>query len=177
MDATLLAVAGAYIVAFAGTGLLRALYPYPIDGLEDGALQEVRRVLGGQPIYVAPSLAYVPMIYGPIYFYAAAALAAITPSDLMALRAVSVLASLGSVVMLVLIVRGETGSLLAGLVGGAVFSACNQLVSGAMDVGRTDATVVLFMLAAIYAARMAIFELPPAGGPARAAACASAWRS
>jgi hypothetical protein len=133
------------------------VYPFPIDGVEGGSLQELHRVLSGQPIYVAPSLDYVPMLYGPAYFYLAAVLAAITGTDLLALRALSLLASLATIAVLVLLVQRETGSLMAGVVGGAVFSACNQLVAGAMDVGRTDATMVFFMLAAVYAAHVAMF--------------------
>jgi hypothetical protein len=158
VHATLLAVAGAYIAVFAGTSVLRGIYPYPIDGVEHGALQEVRRVLDGQPLYVAPTLDYVPMIYGPINFYLAAVLAVITGDDLLALRAVSVLASLGSIALLTLLVRRETGNLMAGLVGGALLGTCNQVVAGAMDVGRTDATGLLFALAAIYATRLATLE-------------------
>jgi hypothetical protein len=154
----LLAAAGAYICAFAGTGVLRAIYPYPIDGLEGGALQELRRVLSGQPLYAAPSLGYVPMIYGPLYFYLAAAVALVTSSDLLALRAASLLSSLGAMAFLALIVRRETGNLLAGLVGAALLGASNQVVGGAMDLGRTDATGLLFMMAAIYTARLATLE-------------------
>src|SRR5437016_6060808 len=78
LQLALMACAGAYFVAFVGVGVLRATYPYTIDGLEPGVLQEVRRVLVGQPLYVAPELGYVPLIYGPLYFYAAAAVAAVS---------------------------------------------------------------------------------------------------
>ena len=54
------------------TGALRVVYPYPIDGLEPGSIQVVERVLHGQPIYGPPTLDFVPLIYGPLYFYAAA---------------------------------------------------------------------------------------------------------
>ena len=55
----LLVAAIAHMAAFVATGLLRSAYPYPIDGLEPGALQQVRRVLSGEPLYAAPTLAYV----------------------------------------------------------------------------------------------------------------------
>lgn len=154
----LVTVAALYIAAFAGSGLLRALFPYPFDGLEPGALQEVARIRAGQPIYVAPTLEYVPQIYGPVYFYLAAAVAAVSRSDLLGLRLVSLLASLGSIAFVTLLVRRETGSLGIGLVGGALLSACGPLVNGTLDLGRTDATSLLFMLAAIFAARVASLE-------------------
>jgi hypothetical protein len=148
----LLAVAAGYILAFIGTGLLRAVYPYPIDALEHGAMQEAARIRSGLPIYVAPSLEYVPQIYGPAYFYLAAAVSALLRSDLAGLRVASVLASLGAIALIGLLVRRETRNPSMGLIGGALFAACNPLVDGAMDIGRTDALAVFFMLAAIYAA-------------------------
>jgi len=152
------AAACAYIVAFAGTGLLRAIYPYPVDGLEPGALQEVRRILDGQPLYVAPQLEYVPFIYGPLAFYLAAPVAAISGSPLAGLRLVSLLASLGSIALLVLLVRRETGRLAIGLLSGGLLAACAPLVDLAMDVGRVDAPALFWLLAAIAVARGAIFS-------------------
>jgi Dolichyl-phosphate-mannose-protein mannosyltransferase len=153
-----LLAAGGYIVAFAGTGVLRAIYPYPIDGLEPGALQEVRRLLVGQPLYVAPDLGYVPLIYGPVYFYTSAAVAATVGSPLLGMRLVSLLASLGSIALVVQSVRRETGSLGMGLVGGGLLAACGPLVNLSMDVGRMDALSLFFVLAAISAARQASLE-------------------
>src|ERR1700681_2233850 len=87
--ALLVVVAAGYIAAFAVTGLLRAIFPFPLDGLEGGALQEVARIRAGLPIYVAPTLDYVPFIYGPLYYYVSALVAMVVRSDLLALRLVS----------------------------------------------------------------------------------------
>src|SRR5438105_4687446 len=106
----LVSIAVLFIAAFIGSGVLRVVFPFPFDGLEPGALQEVARVRAGQPLYVAPTLDYVPQIYGPVYFYLSAALASILGSDLVGLRLVSLLASLGSIALVILLVRGETGS-------------------------------------------------------------------
>lgn len=156
MGTLLLAVAGLHVAMFAGTGVLRAIYPFPIDGIEPGAIQEVRRVLAGQPIYVAPELGYVPFIYGPVYFFASALFALGSGSALMGLRFVSLLASLGSIALIVALVRRETGSLLVGVVAGGVLAACGPLVDFAMDIGRMDALFVFLLLASTYAARLAI---------------------
>ena len=44
-------------------------------------MQAVRRILNAQPLYVAPSLDYVPTLYTPLYFYVAALVArAVGPS-------------------------------------------------------------------------------------------------
>ena len=73
--------------------LLRAAYPFPIDLLEHGAILQVDRVRAGQPIYVEPTLGYVPMIYGPLYFYLAGAVTAVVREPLLGLRLVSFAAS------------------------------------------------------------------------------------
>jgi hypothetical protein len=156
------------VLAFVGTGALRAIYPYPIDGIEPGALQEVRRVIAGRPLYVAPTLDYVPFIYGPLYFYLAAPVAALLGSELLGLRTVSVLASLGSLTLVALLVQRETGSWAMGLVGSGLLAASAPQV-GALDVGRMDALQLSLLLAAVWAARRACLE--PGAGWRSAAAC------
>ncbi|GAC1316294.1 MAG: hypothetical protein NVSMB2_09010 [Chloroflexota bacterium] len=156
MATALLAVAIVHVVMFAATGVLRAIYPYPIDGIEPGAIQEVRRVLAGQPIYVAPELGYVPFIYGPVYFFVSALFAAASGSVLMGMRLVSLLASLGAIALVTTLVRRETGSLLVGVVAGGVLAGCGPLVDFALDIGRMDALFVFILLASTYVARLAI---------------------
>jgi 4-amino-4-deoxy-L-arabinose transferase-like glycosyltransferase len=151
-----IAAAATYIAAFVGTGALRAVYPYPIDGIEPGSLQVVERILNGQAIYGPPALDFVPMIYGPLYFFAAALVAVVTGSDLLGLRIVAWLSSLGSIALIALLVRYETGSIGIALVGSGLLAACAPLVLGAMDVGRTDATSLLFLLASVYVARRGV---------------------
>src|ERR1700732_3205533 len=68
-EALLVGLAVAYLALFVGTGLLRVAYAFPLDATEVPALTEVQRVLRGEPLYVAPTLEYVPLIYGPVYFY------------------------------------------------------------------------------------------------------------
>src|SRR5438128_9293538 len=109
-------------------------------------MQEVRRVLAGQPLYVEPQLGYVPLIYGPVYFYVAAAAAAVSGSTLVGMRMVSLLASLGSMALVTLVVRRETGSFAIGVVGAGLLAACSPHVDLVMDIGRMDALATFFML-------------------------------
>src|ERR1700694_4756043 len=71
-------VAGLYFVGFLIAGGLRAVYPYPIDGMEDANLQVVRQILRGQSIYAPPTLTYIPVIYPPLYFILSALAALVT---------------------------------------------------------------------------------------------------
>jgi Glycosyltransferase family 87 len=145
------ALAAAYICIFLGTAVARAIYPFPLDPIEPGALQQVGRVLAGQPLYVQPALDYVPFIYGPVYFY----VAALVGPSFAGLRIVSIVASCAAVLLLAMLVEHETDSWLLGLASAAVLVACNPLVDSALDVGRMDALALALQLAALLVARRA----------------------
>ena len=147
--------AGAYILAFAVAAVFRLGYPFPLEITEGASLEGVRRILNGQPLYTAPSLEYVPLIYGPLYFYASAAVATLLGPTFAALRLVSLLASLGSIALVGLLVRRETGSVAAGLAGAGILAASYPIGDATLDVGRVDALSLCLVLAAFYAARTA----------------------
>jgi hypothetical protein len=142
----------AYLGLFLVVAALRAIYPFPVDPIEAGALQEVRRVLTGQALYVAPSLDYVPYVYGPIYFYVAAAVATITGTNFLALRLVSIAASVASICLVAALVKRATDNWTAALVGAGLVVAASSQVNLALDSGRMDALALCFSLAAVYAA-------------------------
>jgi hypothetical protein len=91
---TLCAVAaGLYLVGWLIAGAVRLTYPYPLDGMEDAAVQMLHRVAQGVPLYGAPSLEVVPLLYGPLYFELSALVAEFTGGGPLPLRLVSLLAS------------------------------------------------------------------------------------
>ena len=151
----LLVLLVAYLAAFIATSVARIVYPYQADDLEDVALAEVQRILTGQPIYVAPTLEYVPLIYGPVFFYLSAAVAVVTGPNFASVRLVATLASLGAMLLAGLLVRRETGSLVAALVAAGLLAASQPLLNGVLNVGRTDSTCLFFLLAALYVIRTA----------------------
>ena len=60
--------AAAAVAAFALLAVRRATYPYPIEWLEGGAVEHVRRILQGRALYPAPSVDFVAYPYPPLYF-------------------------------------------------------------------------------------------------------------
>ena len=72
LQAALVAGALWYLGAYLVVALARINYPYDLEWMEGGTLEHVARVLGGQPLYVAPSLEFTPYIYAPLYYYVAA---------------------------------------------------------------------------------------------------------
>ena len=148
----------AYILAFAVAAVFRLGYPFPLEITEGASLEGVRRILHGQALYTGPTLDYVPLIYGPLYFYASAAVATLVGPTFAALRVVSLLASLASIALVCLFVRRETGSLAAGLAGAGILAASYPIGDATLDVGRVDALALCLVLAAFYAARTADFK-------------------
>lgn len=147
-----------YIGTFAVTAVFRMVYPFPLEATEPPALVEVVRILHGQPVYTAPTLAYVPLIYGPVYFYMSALASLVTGPTLVALRLVSLLASAGSIGVVFRLVQRETGSVRAGLFSAGLLAACNPLAETSMDLGRVDALFTFLILAALYGVRTAFLH-------------------
>jgi hypothetical protein len=87
-----------YALSYLYVALARLTYPYELQWMEGKSLVQLWRLLGGQVLYVRPTLSYVPMIYQPLYFYLARLVAEIAGSGFVSLRLVSILASVGCAV-------------------------------------------------------------------------------
>lgn len=148
-------VSGLYFIGFLIAGGLRAVYPYPLDGMEDANLQVIRQILRGQPVYGPPTLTYIPVIYPPLYFMLSALVALLTGPSLIPLRMVSLVASVGATALVYRMVQREVGSKIVGMISAAAFVGSTQLSIGSLDLGRVDALGVLFLLASLYAMRTA----------------------
>jgi 4-amino-4-deoxy-L-arabinose transferase-like glycosyltransferase len=131
----------------------RIEYPYELEWMEGAMSAHVARVLGGQRLYVAPTLAFVPFVYPPLYYYACAAVATVTGLDLATLRIVSVLSSIASISLLYSMVTRETKSTLCGLSAAGFFAGTYALSGFWFDVGRVDSMFVALVLAVAYVVR------------------------
>lgn len=146
-------VAAAYIVSFTVLALLRISYPFELEWVEGSTVDHVQRVLEGKPLYVAPSVDFVPAIYPPLYYHAAAAVAKVTGLGFLPLRLVSLLAALGCMVILYSFGKRETGDRFAGLMAAGLFAATYRLSGAWLDIGRVDSLFLFFLLGAIWVLR------------------------
>jgi hypothetical protein len=142
---------------FLVAGLLRAWFPYPLEIMEDANVQVVRHVLSGETPYAAATPTYIPTLYGPIYFYLSALVALIVGPTLIALRLVSLIASIGAAILIVAMVTREVQQPIFGVIGAAVFVGSTQLSYTSLDLGRVDALGVFFIMGALYAMRSVDF--------------------
>jgi 4-amino-4-deoxy-L-arabinose transferase-like glycosyltransferase len=149
-----LALAGGYLLLFLIVALARLPYPFELEWLEGVVLEHVSRIAAGQPLYVAPEVAFVPLNYTPLYYYACAGAASVLGSGFAPLRLVTLLASLGILAILTLLVRREAGRWSAGLLAAGLFAATYRRGGAWLDIARADTLYLLFLLAGACVLRL-----------------------
>jgi hypothetical protein len=56
------AAAVGYLAVYVAIALLRIRYPFDLEWMEGALIDHVRRIVDGQPIYVGPSLDFIPFL-------------------------------------------------------------------------------------------------------------------
>lgn len=145
----LLAAAG-FALAFLYVAAISLFYPFPLEWMEGHTIDIMQRILDGKPVYVEPSLEYVPYLYTPYYFYVSAFVSLFTGVDFLAARLVSLLATLGMAGILYAWIRREGGSRIIGLITAGLFLATYHISGRWFDVARVDSFYLFLMLAGLY---------------------------
>ncbi|HEY3295517.1 MAG TPA: glycosyltransferase family 39 protein [bacterium] len=145
--------AAGYILMFIVLALRRMAYPFELEWMEGLSVDHVQRVLDGLPLYVPPSVDFVPSIYTPLYYYVAAIPAAVLGNGFVPVRLISFLASLGSMALLFVYVRKEAKDNFAGLIAAGLYASTYYLTGAWLDIARVDALFVFFLLLAVGALR------------------------
>lgn len=135
-----------YFLTFVVISILRMAYPFELEWMEGGVLDHVHRVLEGQPIYVKPTLEFVPFIYTPLYFYVSALFSLVLGEGLFPPRLVSFLASIGSLTTIFFIVKRETRSIVYGIIASGLFAATFRISGAWFDIARSDALFLFLIL-------------------------------
>jgi 4-amino-4-deoxy-L-arabinose transferase-like glycosyltransferase len=131
----------------------RMFYRYTLEWIEGDALIQVQRLLAGQALYVKPTVNYVPLIYPPIYFYFAAAIAKIMGLGFGALRLTSFLSTVICALVIFLIVKETTKSNFSAFLGIGVFAATFMLTGQWFDIARVDMLSNALVILAVYFVR------------------------
>jgi hypothetical protein len=154
-SALVCAAAAAPIAVYLWVVLHRVGYPFELDWMEGGSVALAARVANGHSLYVAPSLDYVGWAYTPLYYWVAAAVAKLVGIGFLALRLLSLTASLASMATIAWMVTRETGDRVAGLVSAGLFAATFQISGAWFDIGRVDSMFLALTLAALAFGRWA----------------------
>ena len=149
----LFSIAVAYLVVYLWMAYYRLRYPFDLEWIEGGMVNEVKRLLQGQGLYTAPGISYVPFLYPPVYFYLSGLAARIFGIGYFPLRLVSFLASLVSFTTIFLIVHAETRSAWAAILSTALFAAAFRLTGAWLDIARVDSLFLALWLLSIYFVR------------------------
>ena len=139
-----------YLGAYLYIALSRITYPFEIEWMEGGSVDHVRRILLGQPLYVEPSLDFVPYIYTPFYYYVSAFFSKIFGLGFFSLRLVSLLSSLGIIGILYRIVFLETNDHSSSFIASGLFAATFRLSGAWMDICRVDSFFLFLFLLGFY---------------------------
>jgi hypothetical protein len=142
-----LAASSGFVAAMLWVAFARIAYPFELEWMEGCVLDHVHRAASGEPIYVAPTLEFVPFIYTPLYYYLGAAFRMLG-EGFWPLRLLSLLSSLGSLALIFLWVRKHCDPVSAGIAAG-LFAAAYPIAGFWYDVGRVDALFVFLLLCGI----------------------------
>ncbi len=143
----------AFIALYLAVAVARLRYPFELEWMEGASADAVARVLAGRTLYAAPSLAFVPLNYPPVYFYLAAAVSKLTGPGLLPLRLVSLLSSLGCMGVLFAMARREAGTAHAGLLAAGLFAATFRVAGAWFDIARVDSLFLFLFLCAMALVR------------------------
>lgn len=142
-----------HLTVYSYIGLRRVSHPFELEWMEGGQVDVVARLLEGKALYVAPSVDYVPFIYGPGYYYAAAPLAKVLGPGLLPLRLLSFLAIWACFGLIADMVRRETKSLGAGLAAAGLFAATYPWSGAWFELARVDSLALALLCAGIWVLR------------------------
>jgi hypothetical protein len=142
-----------YLAIYAILAVIRARYPFQLEWMEGAIEDQVRQVAAGHPLYTAPSIAFVPFQYPPLYFYAAALLTRVAGPGFAPLRILSIAASVGCFGILFALVRRESNSSKAAFLAVTLFAACFRFDGAWYDLARIDSLFLWLVFGAAYLAR------------------------
>ncbi|MFC2140447.1 ArnT family glycosyltransferase [Candidatus Auribacterota bacterium] len=146
----LLLIALGYLLIYLFIALLRISYPFELEWMEGGSLEQVQRILSGKNLYVAPSLRFIPFIYTPFYFYLSSLFAYLLGINFFSLRLLSFLASLASFYLIYLFVKKETNNRFFGFVALGFFLATFRISGAWFDLARVDSLFLSLLLLTFY---------------------------
>lgn len=157
---------GVWLLAFVGVGAYlligfrRLHYPLEIDCIEGVMMDHVARLVHGQPIYVAPSLHYIPLAYMPLFSVVSSWLARGFGLHLWVARLVSFGSTLLLMALVAGIVRAETRRWTLAAAAAGLYAMAFGYTGHCYDVARPDSLMLLLSFAGLAALR---FVKGPAG--------------
>ena len=121
-------------------------FPLNLEIMEGTILQHVRRAISMAPIYPSPTPAYVPLSYNPLYYVMAVPFTWVFGASLSTLRVLTIIGTIGSVVIIARVVRTKTGSAWWTLISVGLFAASYHAMDHFFDVAHADMWMLFSVL-------------------------------
>ncbi|NDF12711.1 MAG: hypothetical protein EB060_07890 [Proteobacteria bacterium] len=149
----LLAATVFYTLAYLYSSWYLVPFPYFIDWCEGNMFMQSYWILLGHKMFSAPSIAYSPNLYTPLYFYVTALFTYITGVDLIAGRMVSFLSTLGVSVLLYFFLKKEKVAPKHALIAVGLYMGMYSVSDSWYNIIRPDSLLQLLLLAGFYLLR------------------------
>lgn len=147
---TCLLLSGFFIIAFIIITSMTLHYPFHLEWMEGQTIDVIQRVADGKSLYVEPSLEYVPFIYTPFYYYAAAFVAWFTGVDFFPARLLSFVSALGCGALIWAWIRKEGGHWTHAAIAAGIFFATYPLSGRWFDIARVDSLFLFLTLLGLF---------------------------
>jgi hypothetical protein len=144
LRAVLAGLSGLAMLVFAALAILRIPHPLELDAIEGVMMDHITRLAHGQPIYVEPSLEFIPLASMPGFAALASLLARAFGPHFWEPRLLSLLGILATAGVVAKVVRVETESRLLALVAAGVLLGGFGITGNPHDVGRPDSIMLFF---------------------------------
>jgi hypothetical protein len=135
-----------FAVMYFITALPRILYPYDLDFIEDSILMQAWRFAQGQPVYISPSIEFIPHIYMPLYIWLGGWLINLFGLSLTPLRVLSFVATLITTALIFYITRRETQQNWLAFVAAGLYLGGYRLSGFWYELARVDSLFVAISL-------------------------------
>jgi hypothetical protein len=141
------------IAVYVWLGCQRVVYPLELDFIEGVMMDHLARIAHGQPIYVEPSLRFIPLAYMPFFSVVGGFVMKLTGPTFFAGRIVSLVSSLGTMLLIAGIVRRETRSWTLAVAAPGVYAMAYGLNGAGYDIGRPDSLMLLLTFSGLAVLR------------------------
>jgi len=131
------------ILSYALLGAWRLGYPLELDCIEGVMMDHVVRLAHGQPIFVAPTLGFVPLAYMPLFATLTSFLARAFPPALWEPRLISFGASLLLMALLAGVVWAETRRATLAAAAAGIYGLAFGVTGACYDVARPDSLTIV----------------------------------
>jgi hypothetical protein len=125
-------------------------YPYELEWIEGANIDQIRWILEGGGLYKQPSITLIPFAYNPLYFMISAGLMKLIGIGFLAPRLISILSTIGILILIALLVTTETNSLATGIISSGIYAVTFRFTGAWMDLAKTDSLFLFLILLGFF---------------------------